>query len=138
MSGMSGSSLPQRHYCLGRTDICCLSKVPCMNEKRVCVGWGWGVNAAIWVFDSILVLLKSVLIFHHWGFYGTDSIHEKSDGRDLIFQVPNVRKCAKRTTEPCMSRRKTLQTITCPPSLTGQRRKRNDGRDTDEFSSVWD
>lgn len=24
-----------------------------------------------------LVLLKSVLIFHHRGFYGTDSIHEK-------------------------------------------------------------
>lgn len=34
-----------------------------------------------------LVLLKSVLIFHHWGFYGTDSIHEKSDGHNLIFQV---------------------------------------------------
>lgn len=29
-------------------------------------------NANIWVFDSILVLLKSVLIFHHWGFYGTE------------------------------------------------------------------
>lgn len=48
-------------------------------------------NADIWVFDSILVLLKSVLIFHHWGFYGTDSIHEKSDGHSLIFQVQNVR-----------------------------------------------
>lgn len=24
LSGMSGSNLPQRHYCLGRTDICCL------------------------------------------------------------------------------------------------------------------
>lgn len=47
-------------------------------------------NADIWVFDSILVLLKSVLIFHHWGFYGTDSIHEKSDGHNLIFQVQNV------------------------------------------------
>lgn len=32
-SGMSGSNLPQRHYCLGRMDICCLlSRV---NEKRV-------------------------------------------------------------------------------------------------------
>lgn len=41
--------------------------------------------ADIWVFDSILVLLKSVLIFHHRGFYGTD--HEKSDGHNLIFQV---------------------------------------------------
>lgn len=44
-------------------------------------------NANIWVFDSILVLLKSVLIFNHWGFYGTDSIHEKSDGHNLIFHV---------------------------------------------------
>lgn len=41
-------------------------------------------NADIWVFDSILILLKSVLIFHHWGFYGTDSIHEKSDGQSYF------------------------------------------------------
>lgn len=33
-----------------------------------------------------LVLLKSVLIFHHWDFYGTDSIPEKYGGRNLIFQ----------------------------------------------------
>ena len=31
-----------------------------------------------------LVLLKSVLIFHRWGFYGTDSIHEKSDGQSYF------------------------------------------------------
>lgn len=53
-------------------------------------------NADIWVFDSILVLLKSVLIFHHRGFYGTDSIPEKSDGRDLIFRVQNVRNVQKK------------------------------------------
>lgn len=47
-------------------------------------------NADIWVFDSILVRLKSVLIFHHWGFYGTDSIHEKSDGQSY-FSSTNVR-----------------------------------------------
>lgn len=39
----------------------------------------------MWIFDSISVLLKkSVLIFHHWGFYGTDSIHEKSDGQSYF------------------------------------------------------
>lgn len=53
-------------------------------------------NADIWVFDSILVLLKSVLIFHHWGFYGTDSIHEKSDGRSLIFQVQMFVMCKEK------------------------------------------
>lgn len=31
--------------------------------------------------------LKSVLIFHHWDFYGTDSVPEKYGGRDFIFQV---------------------------------------------------
>lgn len=35
----------------------------------------------------IWFLLKSVLIFHHWDFYGTDSIPEKHGGRNLIFRV---------------------------------------------------
>lgn len=43
------------------------------------------------IFGSLIPFwsfLKSVLIFHHWDFYGTDSIPEKkSDGRDLIFEV---------------------------------------------------
>lgn len=52
--------------------------------------------------DSILVLLKSVLIFHRWGFYGTDSIHEKSDGLDLIFQVQMFVTCEEE--EPCWRR----------------------------------
>lgn len=43
-----------------------------------------------------LVLLKSVLIFHHWGFYGTDSIHEKSDGLNLIFQVQMFVMCKEK------------------------------------------
>lgn len=33
-----------------------------------------------------LVLLKSVLIFHQWDFYGTDNIPEKYGGHKLIFQ----------------------------------------------------
>lgn len=41
-------------------------------------------NARMWAFDSILVRLKSVLIFHPRGFCGTDS---KPDGHGLIFQV---------------------------------------------------
>lgn len=40
---------------------------------------------AMWI--PYLVLLTSVLIFHHWDFYGTDSIPEKYSGRNLIFQV---------------------------------------------------
>lgn len=63
-------------------DICCLSKDAYEWEVSV-----WCLKMQIWFFDSILVLLKSVLIFHHWGFYGTGSIHEKSDGRRLIFQL---------------------------------------------------
>lgn len=51
----------------------------------------WG-QKHVWVFDSILVLLKSVLIFHRWGFYGTDSIHEKLDEKSYFSKT----KCYKR------------------------------------------
>lgn len=77
-----------------RTDICCLSKsLVWVRNERVCVCvcvWGWE-KKDIWVFDSILVLLKSVLIFHRRGFYGTDSIHEKSDGQSYF---SNTKKCS--------------------------------------------
>lgn len=55
----------------------------CVRSVRACES-ETEKYADIWVFDSILVLLKSVLIFHHWGFYGTDSIHEKSDGQSYF------------------------------------------------------
>lgn len=79
-SGMSGSNLPQRHYCLGRMDICCLlSRV---NGKRVRATSGENRR-----YNSIfLVLLKSVLIFHRQGFYCTDSIHENSRLTILFFK----------------------------------------------------
>lgn len=52
----------------------------------------------IWVFDSILVLFeKCSYFFHHRGFYGTD--HEKSDGRNLIFQLQLFVMCKKRRTK---------------------------------------
>lgn len=57
------------------------------KKKKIVYEWKMSAcekNADIWVFDSILVLLKSVLIFHRWGFYGTDSIHEKSDGQSYF------------------------------------------------------
>lgn len=74
-SGMSGSNLPQRHYCLGRMDICCL-----LSHVRE-----WETRARV---DTIpfLVLLKSVLIFHRQGFYCTDSIHENSRLTILFFK----------------------------------------------------
>ena len=91
-------------------------------------------NADIWVFDSILVLLKSVLIFHHWGFYGTDSIHEKSDGHNLIFQVQMFVMCKEKDGD-LYEEEITLWTNACSPSLTMLSGK-DDGRDTEEFSSA--
>lgn len=61
--------------------------------------------------------LKSVLIFHHWGFYGTDSIHEKSDGHSLIFQVQMFLMC-KEKDRFFYEEEITLWTNVCPPSLT--------------------
>lgn len=100
-SGMSGSKFATKTLLPWRTDISCLSNVTCVSEKRasvVCVC----VKISGSLIPFFLVLLKSVLIFHRWGFYGTDSIHEKSDGHNLIFQV---QKCAKRR-----KKRKTLWT----------------------------
>lgn len=51
------------------------------------------------IFGSLIPFwsfLKSVLIFHHWDFYGTDSIHEKSDGHNLIFQVQMFVMCKEK------------------------------------------
>lgn len=81
--------------------------------------------------------LKSVLIFHHWGFYGTDSIHEKSDGHSLIFQVQMFVMC-KEKDRTLYEEEITLWTNVCPPSLTvAEWGEKNDGRDTEEVSSVW-
>lgn len=133
LSGMSGSSLPQRHYCLGERTSVAFQK-SCMSEKWMRVrNWKMPI---IWVFDSILVLLKSVLIFHHWGFYGTDSIHEKSDGHDLIFQVQNVRNVQR---EGQVLVRGGDNTIDWSVSAIFNRTdwKKDEGQDTEEFSSVW-
>lgn len=141
MSGMSGSSLPQRHYCLGRTDICCLSKVMRVNEKCVCVLRSWQKkkkkkNPDTRSFDSILVLLKSVLIFHHRGgggeagVYGTDSIRRISDGHNLIFQVQMFVLRKKRRTWTLYEKEITLWTHAWPLFLT------NGGRDAGRFSRV--
>lgn len=73
--------------------------------------------------DSILVLLKSVLIFHHWGFYGTGRIHGKSDGRALIFQLQMFVLYKEKWAE-------TLDRGSC-------RREPAEGQDAGQVSSVW-
>lgn len=106
-------------------DICCLSKCVWMTGECVCVCvYVWESVCVklrgkkmqkMWIFDSISVLLKkSVLIFHHWGFYGTDSIHEKSDGHSLIFQVQLFICVKKRRASRQVN---TLQTDWCTPAV---------------------
>lgn len=88
--------------CQGRVchkDIIALENGHLLPFKSHVCEWEMSVRVKpknTWVFDSILVLLKSVLIFHHGGFYGTDSIHEKSDGRNLIFQVQMFVMCEEK------------------------------------------
>lgn len=112
-SGMSGSNLPQRHYCLGRMDICCLLshvrewETSACDERR---------EPSIWF--HFLVLLKSVLIFHRQGFYCTDSIHKNSDWRSY-FSSTNVRSRAERRREACASRRQRCGLEACPLVAVG-------------------
>lgn len=94
--GMSGSSR-HKDYCLGEWTFVAFSE--CVNDgERVCVCTHMCVHLCAhlcacacvrtWILSVHFGLFgKSVLIFHPWGFYGTNSIHEKSDGHNLIFQT---------------------------------------------------
>uniref|UniRef100_G3NVZ7 Uncharacterized protein n=1 Tax=Gasterosteus aculeatus TaxID=69293 RepID=G3NVZ7_GASAC len=77
MSGMSGWSLPQRHYCLGeRTSVAFQKSCVCVCVRvrvRVCVRVCEGAreklkkNADIWVFDSIFGPFKKCSYFSSLG-----------------------------------------------------------------------
>lgn len=80
-SGMSGSNLPQRHYCLGRMDICCLLSHVCEWETSACGEWR-----------------EPLIRFHFWSFwkvflffiarvFTVQIVFTKTQTDDLIFQV---------------------------------------------------
>lgn len=94
----------------------------CVWMRSECA-WGSETCWHIWVFDSIFGPLKSVLIFHHGGFYGTDSIHENPDGHDLIFQVQVFVMCIEkdRTVSPWTQSASVICVVVCHrKAATGQ------------------
>lgn len=80
-SGMSGSNLPQRHYCLGRMDICCL----------------WS-HVREWETSACGERTEPSIRFHFWSFwkvflffiarvFTVQIVFTKTRTDDLIFQV---------------------------------------------------
>lgn len=49
--------LPQRHYCLGERDICCLSCVTCMSETKMWIPY-YGPFWKVFLFFTILGFLR--------------------------------------------------------------------------------